>query len=216
MSRLRIPPSAKRAPTADAILEAARTLYAKGGFSAVTTRAIAKRVGITSGAIYKHFSSKDEIFVALQQAALQLLIDIEQRRDTLSPLDDLRLYYWRYYEFSKQYPEYFAMLWVDSSTPIVDESCHDAVSQLGIDNHSRERRCLNAGLFPADTNPTDVSLLLWAAAHGFAVLRYVHANVLDADERAAQAIDLTLLAIRSGQLSQLTAVNSDATAATRR
>jgi len=47
------------------ILESARQLFSSQGYHATTTRQIAERAGITSGAIYNHFESKKAIFEAL-------------------------------------------------------------------------------------------------------------------------------------------------------
>lgn len=47
-----------------AILAEAAALFAEEGFGA-STRALAARLGITQAALYKHFSSKDEIVAAL-------------------------------------------------------------------------------------------------------------------------------------------------------
>lgn len=48
--------------TEAAILEAALTLMREAGFEAVTVRDICKKAGITTGAFYYHFSSKEELF----------------------------------------------------------------------------------------------------------------------------------------------------------
>jgi len=44
------------------ILHSAQTLFARHGFAGVSMPAIAKASGITAGAIYKHFQSKDDLF----------------------------------------------------------------------------------------------------------------------------------------------------------
>ncbi|RUM28058.1 MAG: TetR/AcrR family transcriptional regulator [Aquifex sp.] len=51
----------KRSDTKEKILEAALRLFSKKGFRETTIKDIAKEVGITEGAIYRHFNSKDEI-----------------------------------------------------------------------------------------------------------------------------------------------------------
>jgi|SRR6185437_8185923 AcrR family transcriptional regulator len=48
--------------TRDRILAAAQTLFAEHGFGGVSMPAIANASGITAGAIYKHFDSKDDLF----------------------------------------------------------------------------------------------------------------------------------------------------------
>ena len=48
--------------TETAILDAALTLMRDGSFDAVTVRDICKKAGITTGAFYHHFQSKEELF----------------------------------------------------------------------------------------------------------------------------------------------------------
>jgi len=48
--------------TRERILHSALTLFARHGFGGVSMPAIAKASGITAGAIYKHFQSKDDLF----------------------------------------------------------------------------------------------------------------------------------------------------------
>ena len=51
----------RRSSTREKILEASLKLFSKKGFKETTIKDIAKEVGITEGAIYRHFTSKDEI-----------------------------------------------------------------------------------------------------------------------------------------------------------
>lgn len=48
--------------TETAILDAALTLMREAGFEGVTVRDICKKAGITTGAFYHHFQSKEELF----------------------------------------------------------------------------------------------------------------------------------------------------------
>jgi AcrR family transcriptional regulator len=45
------------------LLAAARDLLEEGGYATATVQAIAERTGVASGALYRHFSSKAELFV---------------------------------------------------------------------------------------------------------------------------------------------------------
>jgi AcrR family transcriptional regulator len=61
----------------DQIIEAARKLVVKYGSEHVTVGKIAKEVGISEGAIYRHFKSKGEVLSGLaDQIANDLLADI--------------------------------------------------------------------------------------------------------------------------------------------
>jgi AcrR family transcriptional regulator len=49
--------------TKDKLLRAALTLVARDGFGAATTAAIAAEAGVAEGTLYRHFPSKDDLFI---------------------------------------------------------------------------------------------------------------------------------------------------------
>jgi len=67
-SERRKPKGDKRERTRAKLLEAARWLIREKGFEHATLEEIAKRAGMTTGAIYGNFKNRDELFVALGQA----------------------------------------------------------------------------------------------------------------------------------------------------
>ncbi len=52
-------------PTRERLLRAAQELIEDGGYSAASVVAIAERAGVASGTLYRHFASKEELFVEL-------------------------------------------------------------------------------------------------------------------------------------------------------
>jgi AcrR family transcriptional regulator len=50
-------------PTRERLLTAAQELIEEGGYGAATVAAIADRTGVASGTLYRHFTSKEELFV---------------------------------------------------------------------------------------------------------------------------------------------------------
>lgn len=64
----RRPKGDKRARTRAKLLEAARELIREKGHAHTTLDEVARRAGMTSGAIYGNFRNRDELFVALGQA----------------------------------------------------------------------------------------------------------------------------------------------------
>jgi AcrR family transcriptional regulator len=60
--------SSVQAPTRERLLRAARAVIEEGGYGAATVAAIAERAGVASGTLYRHFSSKEELFVELFRA----------------------------------------------------------------------------------------------------------------------------------------------------
>src|SRR3954451_6279909 len=66
-SSRRKPKGDKRERTRAALLRAARTLIRKIGYERTTLEKVAKRAGMTTGAIYGNFKNRDELFIALGQ-----------------------------------------------------------------------------------------------------------------------------------------------------
>src|SRR5512138_1498517 len=62
------PKGDKRDRTRATLLEAARTLIREKGYERTTLEDVAKRAGMTTGAIYGNFRNRDELFIALGQA----------------------------------------------------------------------------------------------------------------------------------------------------
>jgi AcrR family transcriptional regulator len=53
------------APTRERLLRSAQELIEEGGYGAASVAAIAERAGFAAGTLYRHFSSKEELFVEL-------------------------------------------------------------------------------------------------------------------------------------------------------
>jgi AcrR family transcriptional regulator len=63
----RRPKGDKRARTRAALLEAARALIREKGHERATMEDVARRAGMTGGALYGNFKNRDELFIALGQ-----------------------------------------------------------------------------------------------------------------------------------------------------
>lgn len=57
--------------TKERILQAALTLFAQDGYRAVSVSAIAGELGITKGALYKHYENKQAIFQSIVERMIQ-------------------------------------------------------------------------------------------------------------------------------------------------
>jgi AcrR family transcriptional regulator len=65
--------------TTSEVLAAARELFAEAGYGATSLDAIAAAAGVTKGAVYHHFSSKQEVFRAVYEQERVRLAEVERR-----------------------------------------------------------------------------------------------------------------------------------------
>src|SRR5947199_1987728 len=104
-----------------AILDAARDLFVAEGFHNVSIRKIAEKIEYSPAAIYGYFPSKDDIFYALAEEGFRLLhasgdlATLDAALAKLEPLDRITTIFWRVYEFSRQHPQYFELMFLDRS-----------------------------------------------------------------------------------------------------
>lgn len=95
--------------TRDLILEEALKLFSERGIKETTVRDIAKAVGITEGAIYRHFRSKDEIvhelFGLYSERLYNDLVQSVERSETLE--EKFRNVIYTFLMFAFKNPEAF-------------------------------------------------------------------------------------------------------------
>lgn len=77
------------AGTRERIVTAARRLFAEKGFDGATTAAIARAAGVAEGSIYRHFASKEDLFLTCVAPALAPGF-LEQWQARLLAAPDLR------------------------------------------------------------------------------------------------------------------------------
>jgi AcrR family transcriptional regulator len=190
-----------------AILDAARELFVAEGFQNVSIRKIAERIEYSPAAIYGYFPSKDDIFFALAEEGFRLLGDPGRppratHLQTLEPLARVRAVFWRLYEFSREQPQYFALMFVDRSVPRISREYERFAFARELKGHiaAEIQSCVDAGLLPASTNPVVAMRLLTAGLLGVAVMRLSErlAPGENADQLAADVLDVAIAGLRSG------------------
>jgi AcrR family transcriptional regulator len=187
-----------------AILDAARELFVTHGYHEVSIRKIAERIEYSPAAIYGYFPSKDDIFFALAEEGFRLLFSYGATPPDVpaEPLDALRGMFWRYYEFSKEHPEYFALMFLDRSVPRISKNWNrfGFVGEMRHEMIARIQRAIEAGAFPAGTPPECVFRVALASVHGAATMRLCDrlADGEDADMLARLTLDTSLAGLRAG------------------
>jgi AcrR family transcriptional regulator len=158
------------------ILDAARELFVNESYQNVSIRKIAERIEYSPAAIYGYFPAKDDIFFALAEEGFRLLHgDADQfaALAELPPLERLRAMFWRFYQFSEEHPQYFALMFVDRSVPRISREyerfafAHEGKRVL----LDQLQACIDAGALPASLDPQAALRVISAGLLGVAAMR---------------------------------------------
>jgi len=199
-----------------AILDAARELFVTEGYRNISIRKVAERIEYSPAAIYGYFPSKDDIFFALAEEGFRLLGDPggaahHPEFASLEPLDRIRAIFWRVYEFSRQHPQYFALMFVDRSVPRITREYERFTFVRDMKRHIVEQiqACIDARVLPATLNPEVACRLLVMAVLGVATMRLADrlTRAENADELARDVLNVMLAGLQAGIPLQSTVVD---------
>lgn len=193
----------ERQAVTDSILDAARELFLAEGYPSVSIRKIAERIEYSPAAIYSYFPSKDDIFLALAKEGFHRLdAKVHAAMGGGDPLDDVRACWWAFYEFSKEQPEYFLLMFVDRSVPRITQQWDgfEFLQQLLNNAVAGIQKAIDAGAFPATLSANAAMHMLWAGLVGPAVVGIRHrlASGEDYDALARDVLNATIAGLQAG------------------
>jgi AcrR family transcriptional regulator len=188
-----------------AILDAARDLFVRDGYQNVSIRKIAERIEYSPAAIYGYFPSKDDIFYALAEEGFRLLYGDRASytpHDTVPPLERIRATFMRLYEYSREHPQYFALMFVDRSVPRISREYERFAFAREIKGHfvAEIQACVEEQLLPATVEPYVVLRLIMMGLIGVAMMRLSDrlGPSENADLLAEDMLNVILAGLRSG------------------
>jgi AcrR family transcriptional regulator len=160
----------EREAVSRSILDAARDLFVAEGYHNVSIRKIAERIEYSPAAIYGYFPSKDDIFFALAEEGFRTLLAMPAAK--VDEADDLKAIRNAFWRV------------------------HEMKTRLG----ARIQRAIDAGHFPAATEPDAVFRILLTAIHGAAVCRLCDRGMPgeDLDALARDTLEAALTGLRTG------------------
>ena len=147
------------------ILRAAREIVVREGYENFSMRALAKQIGYSTAATYKHFKSKGEIFEHLAIESFAALMAVSEGVKSVpgeDAVDRLKRGMLAYVHFGLQNPDHYRIAFL-LHAPGTARPAEPRAAYAGL--KSRVQRCIDTGTFRSG----DVELMaqsLWAAAHG--------------------------------------------------
>jgi AcrR family transcriptional regulator len=153
----------------DHILTCACELFLKDGLDGFSMRKLARRVGVTAPALYRHYESKEKVLHAVVSEAYERMAHaLYHALEGATPLERLMLAGQGYLDFALGHPRLYDALFAspelvglgDLPPGVEAQGC--AIGQFWND---RVRECMDAGIL-REGDPRDVSVTMWAHAHG--------------------------------------------------
>jgi len=152
---------------------ATRLLFETGDEDAVSIRAIAAAVGVTTPSIYLHFADKTELIWAVCEEHFRKLDEELERAAAGSddPLESLALRGRAYVRFGLSNAEGYRILFMSRGDlkPKEEFLGEDTTAAAFVNLVGAVERCMEAGAIRRD-DPTPVAFGLWALVHGLTSL----------------------------------------------
>ena len=169
------------------IVDAARHLAAEQGWSAVTVRAVAARVGCSAPGLYQYFRDKDAILSALAAEGRQFLLEQVEQAVAAShgAGKRLRAGLRAVWQFAQDNPELYAVMFgLVGDVRSIAAGCGPAMAVL------RQAAADVAAKRDASDQTDDLADSLLAAAHGFII--QTQAGAFPGGAERAEALFLAL------------------------
>ena len=162
----------------DKILACACDLYLEDGLDGFSMRKLAKQVGVTAPALYRHFESREHVITDLvRQAHREFTAVLYRALEAPTPWERFFMAGEGYLDFALKNPRWYQLLYIspdqlgkqDLPEDLKAQGC--AIHQFWVD---RVRECMAAGILK-EGDPVQTSLTMWAHAHGMLAL-YHHGH----------------------------------------
>lgn len=161
--------SSERTEHSERILGCACELYLRDGFEGFSMRKLAREVGVTAPAIYRHYEGKEALLLDVVKEAFKVMAQhLYTALGGATPQERFRMAGEAYLEFAMEHPRFYEITysyhqWLGLDEP--PEEIAPLACGIGQFWNDRVRECMDAG-FLEDDDPDAVSLTFWAQAHG--------------------------------------------------
>ena len=150
-------------------MKCACDLYLSDGIEGFSMRKLAKCVGCTAPALYRHYESKEEVIQDVVSEAYRLFTQYLYRAlEGRTPVERFTFAGRSYFDFAMEQPALYEIIYMPTGilgAHNVDSSVGDQACAIGQFWADRVREMMEAGYFK-ENDPFEVSTTLWGHAHG--------------------------------------------------
>lgn len=154
------------------IVDAATQLMAAEGIASLSMRSVAKRVGLTAGALYRYFPNKQQLLADCWAEALEGLARRYDQigADTTDPVEAVRAMLAAYARFGMEDIDRFNVLFMPVHGEAALADADEPIPRAFQFALAQVERAVAAGRFP-DVTPAVALRILWGSIHGILTLR---------------------------------------------
>lgn len=183
------------------IKKAVLEIIAEEGLHNISTRNLAKKIGFTEGAIFRHFSSKRDIIKGIMDDVANDLIG-SLRSIVISPIkteEKLFNYLCRNVKYLKE-NRGITILLFSEATHLGDKELKDKLNQILSEQKQfiikMVKDGISEGLWDKNSNPEDVAMLYMGIPITFNIELVLNKNSLNVDNFCKRMFNLILKTLR--------------------
>jgi AcrR family transcriptional regulator len=161
------------APTPDTrtlLLEHGRAVYLEEGAANFSLREVARRVGVSAAAVYRHFESKEALLGAVCEEGFRIFSSYLMRAlNEKTPRERMRASGVCYARFALENPHDYRVIFMTNAKHLAKAPPRGSqpTFQFLVD---RVRECIDDGTI-AEGDPREIAANIWAHVHGLSSLR---------------------------------------------
>lgn len=168
------------------ILNAARRLFVRRGFEAVSIRDIARAAGYTPGALYVHFPDKLQLIHAMMQQDFRAFDEATTSvMEIADPVERLRMLAYGYVRFALAHPHHYRLMFMTEPPDFIAAAANDSnctFAESDREGYNACRRtvadCIAQGRFLAPYGDAEtVAQMCWGCVHGVVSLYITHGKM---------------------------------------
>ncbi|MBU1168915.1 MAG: TetR/AcrR family transcriptional regulator [Proteobacteria bacterium] len=160
------------------ILDKALKLMFNDGFDALSMRKLANQLGMTAANIYNYYTSKDELYLAIQIQGFRILAEKLKAISTLPHSTEIKMrsYMWAYIHFGIENPDYYEIMFCRNTPKYSDyqntsmEPSAALQRQTAIDVADIPIQTIMENNSPAQVTSIDearyITIVIWSTLHG--------------------------------------------------
>lgn len=173
-------------------LETARQIIRHEGFHALTMEKIAAETEYAKGTIYKHFTNKEDLILALCSQGLAYLVGLceEMANFPGKPREKLAIVATAYQLYSSKFPEEYDLIMEARSGNLREKASQERIQatdeqdgRLMLLIHGQIEAAIAQGdlTLPPGINNDDICFGLWSMSFGVSVLQQAHDLLINLD-----------------------------------